>query len=203
MHAYLITGNNEEGIADRVEKLAKKLGAKIMEFPLKKIEDTRELGKFTALKLTEPTAININSIETATTEAQNSFLKNLEEPQENLYYILTAQSLIKVMPTITSRCEVVKLKNLRTEEIKNDGAGRFLEMTVGEKLAYCDNIKGREEAKVFVGKIINYFHELITLAPNNPLNLATNLETASSSLRNLEANGNVNLQLTYMIINLV
>ena len=132
MHAYLIIGNSVQGTAASIEKLAKKLRAKILEFPLNKIGHTRELGKFTALKLTEPTAIIINSIENATAEAQNAFLKNLEEPQENLFYILTTNSLAKVLPTITSRCEVIKLKNLKTKEIKNDEIGRFLSMTEGK-----------------------------------------------------------------------
>lgn len=203
MHAYLIIGNNEKGIADGVNELLKKLKASPYEFRLNKIEDTRYLAKLTSLSINKPTAYIIKDIHRATPEALNSFLKNLEEPQDDLYYILTADSLAKVLPTITSRCEVIKLKNLRTKEIKNDEIGRFLGMTVGEKLAYCDKIKDREEAKAFVEETIVYLHQILIKSSENQGKIAQNLEVSTKTLNNLEANGNVNLQLTNMVINLV
>lgn len=210
MHAYLIIGSSEKGVskawpissvADNIEKLLKILKASPYEFLLNKIEDTRYLAKLTSLSINKPTAYIIKNIDQATTEALNSFLKNLEEPQENLYYILTADSLAKVLPTIISRCQIIKIQNSKLK-IQNENTERFLDITTGERLAYCDNIKSREEAKAFVIKIINHLHVLITSASENHSNLATNLETASSSLNNLEANGNVNLQLANMVVNL-
>lgn len=201
MHAFLIIGNNEKGTADGVNELLKKLKASPYEFRLNKIEDTRYLAKLTSLSINKPTAYIIKDIHRATPEALNSFLKNLEEPQENLYYILTADSLAKVLPTITSRCQITKITNDKLQ-MTNGNINKFLQMPIGERLAYCDKIKDREEAKAFVIKIINHLHVLITSASKNHSNLATNLETASSSLSNLEANGNVNLQLANMAINL-
>ena len=202
MHAFLIVGSSEKGKADNVEVLLKILKASPYEFLLNKIEDTRYLAKLTSLSINKPTAYIIKNIHRATTEALNSFLKNLEEPQENLYYILTADSLAKVLPTIISRCQIIKMPNAKYQ-MPNEGAKDFLEKTIGEKLAYCDTIKNREEAKVFVIKIINYLHALITSASKNHSNLAKNVQATSSSLINLEANGNVNLQLANMAINLV
>lgn len=207
MHAFLIIGNSPacrtgrvQGIADSIEKLAKKLGAKILEFPLQKIEDARYLAKLTSLAIDKPTAYVIRDVHRATTEALNSFLKNLEEPQENLYYILTAASDRAVLPTIVSRCEIIKLKNLKTEEIKNDEIERFLGMTVGEKLAYCDRIKDRGEAKKLTEAIINFLHSSLLGTDKNQAEIAKNLEISTETLNNLEANGNVNLQLTNMSV---
>lgn len=43
--------------------------------------------------------------------AQNSFLKLLEEPPQNVYFILLCESAQKLLVTILSRCTVVRLKN--------------------------------------------------------------------------------------------
>ena len=43
--------------------------------------------------------------------AQNSFLKLLEEPPQNVYFILLSESAQKLLVTILSRCTVVRLKN--------------------------------------------------------------------------------------------
>lgn len=43
--------------------------------------------------------------------AQNSFLKLLEEPPQNVYFILLCENAQKLLVTILSRCTVVRLKN--------------------------------------------------------------------------------------------
>jgi DNA polymerase III gamma/tau subunit len=201
MHAYLLIGQNSK-VKTQSRELAKKLKAKAWEFPLIKIEDARELGKFTALKLTEPTAIVINSIDAATEEAQNAFLKNLEEPQQNLYYILTADSLIKVLPTIISRCQIIKMPNAKCQMLnENSKLNNFLKLTVGEKLAFVDQIKDRGEAKALVLDLITFLHQTLIKAENKT-ETAKNLKISVKTLNHLEANGNVNLQLTNLAINL-
>lgn len=49
----------------------------------------------------------INNIERLTEEASNSLLKSLEEPNHNIIFILTTNSLSKVLPTIISRSQLV------------------------------------------------------------------------------------------------
>ncbi len=208
MHAYLIIGSSEKGVADSVEKLLKKLKAFPYEFRLNKIDDARYLAKLTSLAIAEPSAYIIRDVHLATTEALNSFLKNLEEPQKDLYYILTAPSAVGLLPTIVSRCEVIKIRNSKTGsdfivEIRNEDIEKFLNKTTGERLAYCDKIKDRGEAINFVQGIINYLHAVFVSALTNHTNLAANLETATASLNNLKANGNINLQLTNMSIRLI
>lgn len=51
----------------------------------------------------------INIVEGMRVEAINSILKFLEEPTENTYAILTTENQSKVLPTIISRCEVIRL----------------------------------------------------------------------------------------------
>ena len=46
----------------------------------------------------------------ATTQAMNALLKTLEEPQDKVVLLLTADSLESLLPTIVSRCEVIRLR---------------------------------------------------------------------------------------------
>jgi len=46
----------------------------------------------------------------ATTQAANALLKTLEEPPERVILLLTADTLESLLPTIVSRCEVIRLR---------------------------------------------------------------------------------------------
>ncbi len=201
MHAFLIVGNSEERIAYS-KKLAAKLKAKILEFPLAKIADTRELKSITKLSFNTPTAILINSIDEATEEAVNAFLKSLEEPQENICYILTAGNLAAVLPTIASRCQVIKTVNSGQRIAYSEDSEKFLEITTGEKLAFIDKIKDRGEAKGFVQNLIEVSHFNLLNSVKTKFKIAMGLEILIKTLNNLKLNGNVQLQLTNMVISL-
>ena len=198
MHAYLLIGQGLR-VKGQSEKLAQKLGAKTLEFPLNKIADTRELRNITKLSFNIPTAILINSIDEATEEAVNAFLKNLEEPQKNIFYILTASNLKSVLPTIISRCEVIRV-NGQGLKVKNENAEKFLKLTAGEKLALIDKIKDRGEAKEFVQNLIEVSHFNLLNSAKTKLKEALDIEILIKTLNNLKSNGNVQLQLTNMVI---
>lgn len=49
------------------------------------------------------------SFDASSLEAQNALLKVLEEPPENVLFVLTSSSVSRLLPTIVSRTKVVKL----------------------------------------------------------------------------------------------
>ena len=189
MHAFLIL----KGIKNDIEEFAKKQKAKVFYFSLQKIEDSRELKKITKYSFSEKTAIVIQNIDTATTETANAVLKNLEEPNKNLIYILTARSLDGVLETIISRCQIIK-NNLQSPKINSvdiDEIAKFLKTDINEKLQFIDKIKDRGEAIIFLENLILIRHE------NKDFE---NLENHLKTLKNLKANGNVSLQLTNLLV---
>ena len=201
MHAYLIIGTNPDAIEEKIKELTESFKAKTLTFPLAKIDDARALNSFLNLTISAPTAITINSIDKATEEAANAFLKNLEEPQKDLYFFLTAESIHKVLSTISSRCQIIKISQEEKGE-HNSKITKFLEKSVGEKLKEIDQIRDREEAKLFVRELINNLHLLLHQDRSNLKNIADNLEISQKTLGNLEANGNVSLQLSNLSIKL-
>lgn len=60
----------------------------------------------------------INNLDVSTEEAQNKLLKVLEEPPKNVYFLIGATNETRVLPTIRSRCDKIKINPLSQEEIK-------------------------------------------------------------------------------------
>lgn len=124
-HAVLIIG--PDGIGKRT--LAERLLAQLLELPVEKlashphlmriapdgasisIDTIRQLQKFLQLKTVGTQryrrAIIIEQAHTLTTEAQNAYLKLLEEPPADTLMILTANSPRALLPTIMSRLQTI------------------------------------------------------------------------------------------------
>ena len=60
----------------------------------------------------------INDADTITDPAGNAFLKNLEEPPERAVLMLIAANLDAVMPTIRSRCQLVRFAPLPRSDVE-------------------------------------------------------------------------------------
>lgn len=200
MHAYLLVGREMEKGQASIINLAKKLQAKIMEFPLLKIGDVRNLNNLIRLSFKEPTLVVCKNIHEAGEEALNAFLKNLEEPQDNIYFALTAPSARKVLPTIVSRCQIIKVISRQPSTVNNQEIEDFLKMSVGQKLSYTDKIKDRIKAIEFAENMVNFVHRSLH---ENRLKYSVGAEyvrLALKTLSRLKANGNVNLQLSNLAI---
>lgn len=203
MHSYLIVGKEEEA-EKQVAKLIKKLHAFPLEFPLVKISDARALNSFTSKTFSKKTAIVIRRIDLAFVATLNAFLKNLEEPQKNLYYLLTANSVHRLLPTVVSRCQIIKVKSnhsLDKDEIKK--VKKFLEMSATDKLLYVKKIRERKEATKFIEELIIKLHQNLLEDKKAISKNARLLRKTQRVANRLKANTNVSLQLSNLAISLV
>lgn len=199
MHAFLISGNSKSKVDKIVDLLVKEHGKMKLEYNISKINDVRELNSFTKHKITKPISIIIYDFDKTTLEAQNAFLKNLEEPQENLTYILTCSTLLTLLPTIVSRCQIIIAQNkLGASKKQNDLTRSFINKSESQKLLYINSIRKKDQAMIFIEDLISGFHQIFIKEVNS--SLANYLKTASLTLNNLKANGNVNLQLTNFVL---
>lgn len=200
MHAYLITGFNRQKKEEEITKLIKESSSLRLGFELKKIADVRELNKFVSLSLAQKSAIVIEDVHYASHDAQNAFLKSLEEPQENLIYILTASSQDSVLPTILSRCQLIETREpeVQIEKEMLETVNKFLRFPEGEKLKEVSKITKREEAIEFMKNIILVLHRRL----KEDTSQVHSIELAGLTLKRLEANGNVAIQLTNFVINI-
>jgi DNA polymerase-3 subunit delta' len=73
--------------------------------------------------------------EEANPNAANAILKTLEEPQSQVVMMLTAQDSESLLPTIVSRCEILRLRPLALETISIELLSKFDTETEKTRLA--------------------------------------------------------------------
>ena len=74
----------------------------------------------------------IDEVHMMSTGAFNALLKTLEEPPENVIFILCTTEPYKVLPTILSRCQRFDFSKLSDEEMR----GKLMEVLASEKTEY-------------------------------------------------------------------
>jgi len=89
--------------------------------PVIKISQIRELQNFLSYRpsVGKIKAAIIDNVEVMTNSAQGCLLKTLEEPPGNSLLILVSSQPETLLPTIYSRCEVVKFSQVSSNEIKD------------------------------------------------------------------------------------
>jgi len=86
--------------------------------------------------------IIIDSVCELNKSASNALLKLLEEPRPNNYLFLIAHNLNKVLPTLRSRCFIIKTPGLTKDEFKNvvqEKNFSFSEDDINFLSTICDN----------------------------------------------------------------
>ncbi len=106
--SFLITGTNRLTKAKEFADLAVDIST---------IDEVRELERTIALGQ----SVIITNAQNLSAEAQNAFLKTLEEPQANI--VLLAENEDQLLPTVVSRCIVIDLPiesvNLNVSDLLN------------------------------------------------------------------------------------
>lgn len=87
--------------------------------PVIKVDAIRGLLDSLALSsLGGKRVVVINEAHTMNPQAANTLLKTLEEPFENVFFILLGQSVQQFLPTIRSRSQVLRFSSLSVETLK-------------------------------------------------------------------------------------
>lgn len=172
-HSYLVTNSDSSSRLKEARQLAENLLVRkiknffqnpdilfLQEEDSIKIEQIRQLQKELALKpISLPLKVAlIHAAEKLTLPAQNALLKTLEEPPLKTILILTAPHPELLLPTIVSRCQIVKLtpspsvpplKEVITPAL--DFYQQIIPLGVGERLKLAQEIAvNRPKAQAFV-----------------------------------------------------
>ena len=116
----------------------------------------------------------LHLIENMTIEAINSILKFLEEPGQQIYAFLTTNNENSVLPTILSRCQVLRMKLIDKSIVINDAISEGVDKKDAELLSYFYNdgelikeiLENEDEnAAFFVAK--DCFEEVIKVMDEN------------------------------------
>lgn len=83
------------------------------------VEAARGILKFFTLRsLTPARVVIIDAAEALNPQAANALLKLIEEPPEGSYFFLISASETSVLPTIRSRCQVLRFSTLNANEMQ-------------------------------------------------------------------------------------
>ena len=120
-HAGLLIGVQLENFIDVIKKVSKDGICEVVSPEEGKnsisIDQIRTLKHSLALKQgSQQRLVIINKAELMTHEAQNSFLKLLEEPTSSIHFLLLAQSKGALLRTITSRTQIMQVRPLSLNE---------------------------------------------------------------------------------------
>lgn len=161
-HAHLIVG--EDGIGKSI--IAKEIALKLLNKKENKnyvdiievrsgknknsigVDEIREIIKEANKKPYESDKkiIIIYEAHKMTTEAQNAFLKTIEEPPNGVNLILLCETIELILETIRSRCQIYKLNRLNSKEMKIYIEKKYpgLEETdIRQLIAFSEGIPGR------------------------------------------------------------
>lgn len=131
IHALILTGQKGVGLRSLAKALAKKIADQnvvVIEPKLHKTqktanintEDIRGLAQFTQTRRKEPLVIMIDDADKMTFDAPVAFLKALEEPVAQVYYILTSHNTNRLPSTILSRSQIIEVLPSDTGYIISD-----------------------------------------------------------------------------------
>ena len=151
-----------------------------------------------------------------TTEAQNSLLKILEEPNESLNIVLTTNKHELLLPTVISRCELVlfsgpfeQLSGIENRVSSAEGQGNLTDKILSDLIEIQRiflEIKKQNKKEQF--EIINNFlisrvldQRKFMLHGNSPRKALKNIQLVHETKKMLESNVNTRLALENLVIN--
>lgn len=142
----------------------------------------------------EKRVVVVKDAQLLTTEAQNAFLKTLEEPPEDTIFILSTESLEPILETVKSRCVVTEVfdqtssKSQESVEESEKDWERLRGSGIGEKITFAENTgKTREQTTLWVENQIALVHKKIH---DGEKNLVTISQALLEALENLKQNTN-------------
>jgi len=141
----------------------------------------------------------VKKAENLTIPAQNAFLKILEEPPKNSIIILTTQNTNLLLPTITSRCQIVHLPLVFSQERKLKYKKNSINLSIGEKITISREIgKNKTETQLWLKMQRNFYHQQLKQGDNQAWKIMIDINQAEKML---EANVNPRLVIEYLLLN--
>lgn len=178
-HSYLLISDNSQLSFSWFEELKKQLAITIADILVIsredqiQIEDIRKLQKQIKLKPHSSSykLFFIHNTDFLRKEAANALLKTLEEPVGSSIIVLSATSPDKLLPTIISRCQIVRLNSGAENQDKiNSQVAKELKtiknMKIYEKFNYVKGLIKKEDLNNWLENLIYFFKKDINLEKN-------------------------------------
>ena len=152
------------------------------------INQIREIKKQVAFSFSDSRIFVLYDFDTASYQAQNAFLKTLEEHAENIYFLLCVSSLYNMLPTVNSRCQVIDLRKGKETTLENELEKEFEEVVSSLKNLYLAKkafqIKTASEGIKTCGHLLSFFRNRLEKDLHATMALREVLKTQALILHN-------------------
>lgn len=134
------------------------------------IDQIREIKKEIIYSLTEERLFVLYDFQSSSLEAQNAFLKTLEEAPDKIQFILVVDNQYRLIPTITSRSKTIILDKTQLPAVDKDTAEHLDELLEGHTLQ-GQTLKGMSlgifglEKDNLIDQLMVYFRERLSKDP--------------------------------------
>lgn len=142
--------------------------------------------------------------ERMTAEAQNAFLKSIEEPPENTHIILVATTQHALLPTVRSRCTIVTTHNAPPEQTTQmfPPLAKILEGKPSDHVHLIDTLATkRETGRAWCAVLCNEAKALVNHDPGNQ-KYVTYINEIATCLDRIGKNVNTRLAVGTMLFNI-
>jgi len=174
------------------------------------IEQVREVLEKFVTKQTQPQLVLIRPADLLTEEAANAILKNLEEPQENVHFLLVTDDLSKLLKTVVSRASVyvwrggiTPINQIAADKKIKDLAKRFLVARPNELVDLAEEVaKKKDSVRVYALEILGTAIEMAykTYFLTGKKAFLDKLPKFLTAYENISQNGHVKLHLVADLI---
>lgn len=125
------------------------------------VEQAKQIRKFLSVKAfsAEGKTVIIEEGSALTAEAQNALLKTIEELPSQNTLVIAASSESGFLPTILSRCIIVRLQGTDSSKEEKDykeDIEKLITSSTAERFEYVEKLKDRE---AFLNALAAYFHQ--------------------------------------------
>lgn len=215
MHAYIIVGNQQQSLIERI-RLCNEWHASVYDIVTLDTDEqsigialVRQLqNQLILTPYNSPHLIGvIIKAERLTIEAQNALLKLLEEPPLHVKLLLETDLPLTLLPTILSRCHIINLlpsggfSNNKKEENIHREFDALRSLSLGQRMAYIDkqNIT-KDDVSQWITDRINALQAMLMNRPSRII--AQNIRLCLAAQRHLAANVNPKLVLDMLLLHI-
>lgn len=171
----------------------------IDESPSIRIETVRDVGIWLSSRpyASPKKVVVFVRAERLTTPAQHALLKTLEEPPTYAQIILVAQHESALLPTIVSRCVIVRAQHINSIS-SHHGEQHVLAFptTYADIFTLSESMKERESALEWCASIIQTLHQTLRTHPSQEV--VHHMRAVQRAIRLLKRNVNVKLAIESM-----
>ena len=169
------------------------------------IDDVKELISRLSIRQTKDQFVIIRPADLLGLDAANALLKNLEEPQDKVHFVLITSQASKIIPTILSRSAVYILRSdkpidgpIEAEKKIVDFAKRLVAAKTSDLPMIADEItKGKESSRILALSILGAAIEILykSYFKTNKDIFLKKLPKFIEAYENIDKNGHVKLHL--------